>query len=215
MQAQKAPHTMTAVSVHVPSLDLDPATRSTLVQTIVDTLPHLPHFSEVERAAQRDTAFALLAILDPRDPLQAMLVVHALAAHHASLHLYRCAARPDMPLALILRFETKAGVLSRLADTKIRELRRLQTASALPASAAASVPGPRAPQAPAIAPRAPVRQATPAPRPETEAAGQQPGDAAPANSEADTEASPGEATGDQLLAEVAARLAAATLALAA
>jgi hypothetical protein len=207
---------MTAVSVHVPSLDLDPATRSTLVQTIVDTLPHLPNFSEVERAAQRDTAFALLAILDPRDPLQAMLVVHALAAHHASLHLYRCAARPDMLLALILRFDNKAGVLSRLADTKIRELRRLQVASALPASeAAASVAGPRVPQAPATAPGAPVRVATPTPRPASAAAGQQPGSAAPADAAADTEAGPGEATGDQLLAEVAARLAAAGMALAA
>jgi hypothetical protein len=206
---------MTAVSVHVPSLDLDPATRSTLVQTIVDTLPHLPNFSEVERAAQRDTAFALLAILDPRDPLQAMLVVHALAAHHASLHLYRCAARPDMPLALILRFDNKAGVLSRLADTKIRELRRLQAASARPTSAAASVAGPRVPQAPATAPGAPVRVATPTPRPASAAAGQQPGSAAPADAAADTEAGPGEATGDQLLAEVAARLAAAGMALAA
>jgi hypothetical protein len=60
-----------------------------------------------------------------------------------------------------------------------------------------------------------VRQANSAPRPETAAAGQQPGSAAPADSEADTEASPGEATGDQLLAEVAARLAAAGVALAA
>ena len=47
---------MNAISVHVPSLALDPATRSTLVQTIVDTLPHIPDASDVERAAQRDAA---------------------------------------------------------------------------------------------------------------------------------------------------------------
>jgi hypothetical protein len=206
---------MTATSIHVPSLALDPATRSTLVQTIVDTLPCIPNTSEVERAAQRDTAFALLAILDPRDPLQAMLVVHAFAAHHASLHLYRSAARPDMPLALILRFHSKAGALSRLADTKIRELRRLQAASARPAAAVASAAGPRALQAPAIAPGAPVRHATSAPRAEGAVAGVRAGSEAPADAAAGTQAGAGEATLDRLLDEATARLVAADLALAA
>jgi hypothetical protein len=206
---------MTAVSVQLPPLALDPATRSTLLQTIVDTLPYIPNASDAERAAQRDAAFALVAHLDPRDPVQAMLAAHVAAAHHACMNAYRCAARPDLPPALHLRYQAKAAVLSRLTSTKMRELKRLQADAALPASAAASVPGARAPQAPAIAPGAPVRQAAPAPRPETAAAGQRPGSAAPADSEADTKASPGEATGDQLLAEVAARLEAAGMALAA
>jgi len=206
---------MTATTLHVPSLDLDPATRSNLVQTIVDILPYIPNSSEQERANQRDTAFVFLAQLDPRDPLQAMLAVDAIAAHNASLHLYRCAARPDMPVALGLRFHGKAEAMARLTDAKIRELRRQQAASARPAAAAASVAGPRAPQAPAVAPGAPVRQAAPTPRPESAAAGQRPGNEAAVASEAGTEAGSGEATGDQLRAELAARLAAATVALAA
>ncbi len=206
---------MTAVQVQGPTLALDPATRSTLLQTIVDTLPYIPNSSAMERAALRDTAFALVAQLDPRDSVQAMLAIHVVAAHHAAMNAYRCAARPDLTYAVHLRYQAKAGASSRLVTAKLRELRRLQAATTLPASAAASVPGPRAPQASAIAPGALVRQANSAPRPETAAAGQQPGSAAPADSEADTEASPGEATGDQLLAEVAARLAAAGVALAA
>jgi hypothetical protein len=206
---------MTAITVQAPPLALDPATRSALLQTIVDTLPVIPNFSDVERAAQRDAAFALVAQLDPRDPVQAMLAIHVVAAHHACMNAYRCAARPDLPPALHLRYQAKAAVLSRLTATKMRELKRLQADAALPASAAASVAGARAPQAPATAPGAPARQATPAPRPETEAAGQRPDSAAPASSATGTEASPGEAMGDQLLAEVAARLAAAGMALAA
>jgi hypothetical protein len=206
---------MTAVSVQLPPLALDPATRSTLLQTIVDTLPYIPNASDVERAAQRDAAFALVAHLDPRDPVQAMLAIHVVAAHHACMNAYRCAARPDLPPALHLRYQAKAAVLSRLTTARLRELKRHQADAALPASAAASVPGPRAPQAPATAGGVPVRLATQAVRPEVGATGQRPGGAAPADSEADTQASPGEATGDQLLAEVAARLAAAGMALAA
>ena len=90
---------MNAISVHVPSLSLDLGIRSTLVQEIVDTLPHIPNFSDAERAAQRDAAFALLAMLDPRDPPHAMYTIDAIAAHSASVHAWRCAARADLPLA--------------------------------------------------------------------------------------------------------------------
>jgi len=211
---------MNGISVHVPSLALDPATRSTLVQTIVDTLPHIPDASDVERAAQRDSAFALLAVLDPRDPLQAMYTLDAIAANSAGAHAYRCAARPDLPLALALRFQKMGWALARLKDTKIRELRRLQAASERPASVA-SVDGPRAPQAPAVASgaterqAAPVRPSAPVARPEGAAAGQRPGGAAAVGSEADATAGTGDAGADRLLAELAARMAEVDVALAA
>jgi hypothetical protein len=54
-----------------------------------------------------------------------------------------------------------------------------------------------------------ARQVTPAPRPETAAAGQRPGSAAPVGPATGTEASPGDASLDQFMAEVAARAAAA------
>jgi hypothetical protein len=49
--APEAPHTMTAIPVQLPPLALDPTTRSTLLQTIVDTLPYIPNSSDVECCA--------------------------------------------------------------------------------------------------------------------------------------------------------------------
>ncbi len=74
---------MTTIHVQAPPLALDPATRSNLLQTIVDTTPYIPNASEVERAVQRGGAFALVAALNPRDAVQAMLVAQIVAAHHA------------------------------------------------------------------------------------------------------------------------------------
>ena len=62
---------MTAIQVQAPPLALDPATRSNLLQTVIDTIPYIPNASEAERAARRDAAFALVVALDPRDPVQA------------------------------------------------------------------------------------------------------------------------------------------------
>jgi hypothetical protein len=56
---------MPAIQVQAPPLAVDPATRSTLLQTIVDTMPYLPNASEAERDAQLDAAFALIAGAEP------------------------------------------------------------------------------------------------------------------------------------------------------
>ena len=205
---------MTTIHVQAPLLALDPATRSTLLQTVVDTTPYLPNSSEAEKAAQRDSAFALVAALDPRDPVQAMLVAQIVATHHACMHAYRCAALPNVPPVLHLRYQGKAVALSRLVATRVRDLRRLQDA-ALKASAAASAAGPRAAQAPVSAPDAQVRTAPPAARPWFAAAGQRRGSAAPAKAATGSEAGPGDAAIDQMLAEVTGCLAAAGIAVAA
>jgi hypothetical protein len=213
--ASEAPHTMTAVSIQAPPLSLDPATRSTLLQTIVDCLPVLPNASDTERAALRDAAFALVAALDPRDPVQAMFTAHLIAAHYAALNAYRCAARHDLPLALHTRYQKSAASLSRLTIARLRELKRLQGVTLLPAKVAAPVAGARAPQAQTAAAGAPARQAVPAARPEAQTAGKLPGGAAPADAVAGTGVSTGDATLDHILAEVAGRLADAGIVLAA
>ncbi len=201
---------MTTIHVQAPPLALDPATRSNLLQTVVDTIPYIPNSSEAEKAAQRDCAFALVAAMNPRDPVQAMLVAQIVAAHHACMHAYRCAALPNMPPALHLRYQGKAVAFMRMVATRVRDLRRLQDA-ALKAAGAATVAAPRAAQAPAT----PVRTAAPAARPWFAAAGQRRGSAAPANAATGTDAGPDNAAIDQLLAEVTGRLAAAGIAKAA
>ncbi len=205
---------MTAIQVQAPPLALDPATSSNLLQTIVDTTPYLPNSSEAEKAAQRGAAFALVAALDPRDPMQAMLVVQIIAAHHACMHAFRCAALPNVPPALHLRCQGNAAAFMRQVATRVRELRRLQDA-ALKAAKAAPAAGPRAAQAPVAASGSPVRTAAPAARPWFATAGLRRGSAAPAKAATGTEAAPGDAAIDQMLAEVTAHLAAAGIGVAA
>src|SRR5208283_5708095 len=104
-------HTMTAIQVQGPTLALDPATRSTLLQTIVDCLPQIPNASAAERTAQREAAFALVGELCPTGPVEAMLAAEAIAAHCAGIHAFRCAARPDLPYDLQLRYQASARSL--------------------------------------------------------------------------------------------------------
>jgi hypothetical protein len=193
---------MTAVQVQGPTLALDPATRSTLLQTIVDSLPHIPNASEAERTALREAAFALVEKLAPTDPVEAIIAAQVIAAHYACVNAYRCAARSDLPsYDLHLRYQTKAGSLSRLTTAKLRELVRHQAAQpTLPAAIGAA----RAAQAQATAPSVPARPATPAPRADEAAAGQRPGSAVPAAAPRGREASPDHAAIDLLLAKAAA-----------
>ena len=191
---------MTAIQIQGPTLALDPATRSTLLQTVVDCLPHIPNASEAERTAKRQAAFFLVEHLAPTGPVEAMITAEAIAAHYASINAYRWAARSDLPPDLQLRYLTKGGSLSRLASSKRRELVRHQAAQpTLPAGIGAA----RAARAPAITPSAPTRQATPAPRPDAAAAELRLGGAAEAAARGGFVA-PTEAEVARLVAEVMA-----------
>jgi len=144
---------MTAIQIQGPPLALDPATRSTLLQTIVDCLPQIPNASEAERTTRRAAAFALVETLAPTDPVEAMIAAEAIAAHYASINAYRNAARCDLPYDLQLRYLTKGASLARLSTAKRRELLRHQAVrSTLPAGLAAE----RAAQAQEAAPGVPA-----------------------------------------------------------
>jgi hypothetical protein len=208
-------HTMTADTVSAPPLSLDPSTRSTLLQTIVDCLPQLPNATDAEKSALREAAFFLVAALDPRDPLQAMFAAHLIAAHYASLNAFRHAARPDLLPALRVRYKSVAGTLSRLTINRLRELKRLQGQPMLPAMVRAAVVAPRAQQAPAGVSVATVRQGAPAVRPGTAGATPQPGDEVPAGIAGATMPSTGDPVLDAALAAVAGKLADAGIGLSA
>lgn len=190
---------MTALTIQGPPLALDPATRITLLQTIVDCLPHTPNASEAERTALREAAFALLTRLAPTDPVEAMFAAQIVAAYYAGMNAYRQAARSDLPHDLQLRYQSKGETLSRLTSSKRRELVRHQASQpVLPEGFAAA----RAAQAQATATAAPARPAAPAPQPKV-AAAQRP--AAPAPAEATRVRSAGpDAAIDHLLAKAAA-----------
>ena len=152
---------MSEISIQGPILALDPATRSNLLQSVVDSLPIIPTASDAERTAQREAAFALLEKLAPTDPVEAMIAFQIVAAQFACANAYRCAARPDLPPAMHLRYQSKAATLSRLTSSKRRELMRHQASQpTLPAEFVAA----RAAQAQTTAQGASARPAAPAPQ---------------------------------------------------
>jgi hypothetical protein len=190
---------MTAITIQGPILALDPATRSTLLQSVVDSLPIIPTASDAERTAQREAAFALLEKLAPTDPVEAMLAFQIVAAQYACANAYRCAARPDLPPAMHLSYQSKAATLSRLTSSKRRELMRHQASQpTLPAGVDAA----RELQARAAARAASARPAAPAPQPK--AAAQRPATPAPTAAPPGHAARPDHAAIDRLLANAAA-----------
>lgn len=130
---------MTAITIQGPLLALDPATRSNLLQSVVDSLPIIPTATDAERTAQREAAFALLEKLAPTDPVEAMLAFQIVAAQNACVNAHRCAARPDLPPAMHLSYQSKAATLSRLTSSKRRELVRYQASPPAGFDAAAEV----------------------------------------------------------------------------
>ena len=183
---------MTVITIQGPILALDPATRSTLLQSVVDSLPIIPTASDAERTAQREAAFALLSRLAPTDPVEAMLAFQVIAAQFACANAYRCAARPDLPPAMHLSYQSKAATLSRLTSSKRRELLRLQASQpTLPVGFDAA----REVQARATASAASARPVAPAPQPT--AAAQRPATPAPAVAPRGRAAGPDHAQLDQ------------------
>ncbi len=144
-----------------PTTPLDLATLNTLLRSTLDALPHHKLATPEEIAQTRDAAILLVAALAPRDPTEAALAGRYVAAHHAMMEAFRCAAQPDLSAALVLRFQGKAVALSRVVTLTLRELEQRQQRPARPKAAAPALPDPR-PQ--------PAPQAAPPARPQTSAA---------------------------------------------
>jgi hypothetical protein len=156
----------------------------------------------------------MIAMLRPRDVLEAMLAARFVAVQFHIMDALRSAAELDLPPNLKLRYRASAAAMTRMQDGARRELTRLQAIPALqPAALPVAVPAPRAAPAPAAARADTPRQAAPAAR-----------QAAPAPRQANTAATPpaqggpaslDAATVARLVAEVAARSETSGIALAA
>jgi hypothetical protein len=151
---------------------LTKACLTVLLRTAVNTLPIPPNSSRDHVIALRQSMLEAIACLRPRDPWEAALAVRAMAAHHAVMESFRCAAQPDLPASLMLRHQGRAIQLSRLMDRTMQALSDRQQGPALPAEAlpaeiqaalaAEPVPAPPvAAQAPPKAPAAPPAAAQP------------------------------------------------------
>ena len=91
----------------------------------------------------------MIAMLRPRDVLEAMLAARFVAVQFHIMDALRCAAEPDMPPNLQLRYRASAAALTRMQAAERRELTRLQAFPALqPAALPVAVPAPRPRPAP-------------------------------------------------------------------
>jgi hypothetical protein len=135
---------------------LDTTSLAVMVRATADAIPHHPDAPAEEQAARCQTAFAAIAMLRPRDVLEAMLAARFVALHFQSMDDMRCAAQLDLPPALQLRYRASAAALTRLQERTERDLKLRQALPALqPAALPVAVPAPRPRPAPlaAAAPR--------------------------------------------------------------
>ena len=128
--------------------DLDPATIADMLRATVAALPLDPDASPEELDTQRQAALLAVMALCPRDPMEAMLTVRIVSAHHAAMECFRRAARHDIDDNAALRLHGKAISLANLALRTLRELRKCQAAPV-------AWPAAESPQAAAESPRPP------------------------------------------------------------
>jgi hypothetical protein len=81
----------------------------------------------IEQTTDRvSAAIITLRSFDAREPIEAMLAVHVVLAHHAALACYRAAAQENQPPALASRLFSNAANLSRTLTGVLRNLEQRQ-----------------------------------------------------------------------------------------
>jgi hypothetical protein len=163
---------MTEAATQTTAIPLHPSTLGVLLHDTVDSLPCHPQATEAEKTGRREAACIDLAALGPRDPCEARLAAGIVAAHYHMMDNLRCAAEPDMPAELRLRFQGRAITLHNLSRATEKDLERRQAHPAVrPAAKPVPVPDARPVPPPVVAvkqPAAPapaVRPAAPVPAP--------------------------------------------------
>jgi hypothetical protein len=110
-----------------PLLSLGPAFSEEIARSVVGAIWHenrdQPHETNVRTAA----GLTMLEAFHPRDQLETMLAAQGVAAHCAIMDDFRCAADPDMPPQLVLKFRANAASMSRMFCMNLRELMHLQS----------------------------------------------------------------------------------------
>ena len=110
-----------------PLLSLGPAFSEEIARSLVGAIWHenreQPHETNVRTAA----GLTMLEAFHPRDQLETMLAAQGVAAHCAIMDDFRCAADPNMPPLLALKFRANAASMSRMFCLNLRELAHLQS----------------------------------------------------------------------------------------
>jgi hypothetical protein len=121
---------------------INPVFMTEAIRTLMRTLP-LGDSNEPESWANRRmvSATQALAALHPRDEIEAMLGVQAIAAYHAAAAGWRHGMNSAQPRGTGTRYVTAAATAARAFDTMLRALERRQ---ARPLATPAARPAPRA-----------------------------------------------------------------------
>jgi hypothetical protein len=107
-------------------LTLDPATTDETLATIFGAQRVNPAHTPAQQQTQREAAVALIAVLRPRDPVEAAYAARAAAAHYGAMECFRRAGLCDTPDNAALRWYGKAVALSRMNTEMIRTLKQCQ-----------------------------------------------------------------------------------------
>lgn len=118
---------------------LDPATIDDTLASVLDAQRPDPDRTPDRQQVQRQAAAALLASLDPHDPIEAAYAARAAAAHYGAMECFRRAMLPETPDSAAIRWQGKAIALSHMMTQMVRAVRASQAATA-DAKAAARPP---------------------------------------------------------------------------
>ena len=159
---------MTIHPHHDQHCPLDPATLATMIRGVLDALPHHPNATPEEIADKREAALLYLASCRPRDCFEAGRAARLVTGHHMFMEAARCAAQPDLPDAVRLRYQGKMVALGRMMVAGERDLRqgRYEPPAqpvALPRAASVTRPQPAPAEVPPGQPAAAKTQAPPQP----------------------------------------------------
>ncbi|MGA3000957.1 MAG: hypothetical protein ABSE20_04465 [Acetobacteraceae bacterium] len=110
-----------------PLLSMGPAFSEEIARSLVGAIwhenPEQPHETDIRTAA----GLTMLESLRPRDQLETMLAAQGVAAHCAIMDSFRCAANPDTPPLLAIKFRASAVSTNRMFCNNLHELERLQS----------------------------------------------------------------------------------------
>jgi hypothetical protein len=115
-----------------PLLSLGPAFSEEIARSVVRAIWHKdreqPHETDVRTAA----GLTMLEAFHPKDQLETMLSAQGVAAHCAIMDNFRCAADPNTPPLVAIKYRANAVALNRMFCTNLRELALVQSRPVFP-----------------------------------------------------------------------------------
>lgn len=109
----------------LPNFDhLHPATRHQMIDSVLNCLPYRTTTTEAQRESLREDALRILAELDPRTPVEAMLASIVTSLFFASINCGSRALEPGVDERIAARLHKQSAQAFRMAINGIKTLTR-------------------------------------------------------------------------------------------